>query len=303
MTYESDIPLDLAQAAHRGTSFVPEERAGQERADYAGTLKADHKQLSRLVDTDEKREILEDEFARYRKGFRARTLDHLQARSRVVSSMIAGPSNFPVRRMQKANDAEHRKSQDLLAYREKVLKAIRRKLQPEKAPIMAGDSDAVERLRAKIVVAEKLQEAMKAVNRIIRKYKKAGPEVQATALVELGYSKAVARQFLEPDFAGRVGFVNYQLTNNNANIRRMKGRLATIERDQATPATAQEGEYARLEDCPADNRVRLFFEEKPVVEVRTQLKAGGFRWARSLGCWQAYRNTQALTLAREVAGL
>jgi hypothetical protein len=32
------------------------------------------------------------------------------------------------------------------------------------------------------------------------------------------------------------------------------------------------------------------------------LKAAGFRWTPTLGCWQAYRNHNALTVAREIAG-
>ncbi len=301
--YVADIPLDLAIGAHRGTSFVPEKRGAQERADYAADLAEDHENLAKLATTDEKREILALEFARYRAGLRARTLDHLQAKGRCLSSMITGPSNFPTRRNEKANNAEHNKMQALIEYREKALRTIRRKLQPELAPIMSGDSDATQHLRAKIEKAEALQALMKASNAAIRKHKKAGPVAQVAGLVKVGLSEGVAAELIKPDFAGRIGFASYQLTNNNANLRRMKGRLAGIERDQATPDETQEGEYARVEDCPAENRVRLFFPGKPDAEVRGTLKSNGFRWARSLGCWQAYRNRPALELAAKIAGV
>ena len=129
------------------------------------------------------------------------------------------------------------------------------------------------------------------------------PEAQVAALVALGFPEARAALLLKPDDCGRIGFPDYALTNNNANIRRMKERLASVEKAHATPATEQQGTRARLEDCPAENRVRLFYPGKPDADIRATLKSSGFRWAPSLGCWQAYRNNRTLPMARHLAGL
>jgi hypothetical protein len=144
---------------------------------------------------------------------------------------------------------------------------------------------------------------MKDANAAIRRHAAAGPEAQVAALVALGHAEGRARELLRPDFCGRVGFPGYALQNNNANIRRMKERLAAVETAQATPETVRQGSAARLEDCPAENRVRLFFPARPARAVRDRLSANGFRWAPSLMCWQAYRNATALHLAAEVAGI
>ena len=143
---------------------------------------------------------------------------------------------------------------------------------------------------------------MKAANAAIRQNAKEGPEAQVAAARRAGASRRTSpRTLLQPDFCGRIGFPDYELTNNNANIRRMRERLAGIERAQATPETVREGKEARLEDCPAENRVRLFFPGKPGLELRVKLKANGFRWAPSLGCWQSYRNPRSLQIAAEIA--
>jgi hypothetical protein len=83
----------------------------------------------------------------------------------------------------------------------------------------------------------------------------------------------------------------------------MKGRLVVIARNQDTPASEAQGSNATLEDCPAENRVRLTFPGKPSVDVRTQLKSSGFRWTPSLGVWQAYRNERNVSTAKQLAGI
>lgn len=299
--FRADIPFEVAMRAHSGTSFTPEKRAESEIAGYAATLDRDREMILSL---GEDKESLEAEFNRYREGYKARTLAHLHAKSRIVSTMIAGPSNFPVRRMEKRNETEHKRLEELISFRERALDAIRKKFQgpSEDDPIMSGDENAVDKLRAKIARLEDLQEKMKAANAAIRKHRKAGKEAQAAALVAVGFDEEQSRKLLE---AGRFegdGFASFQLTNNNANIRRLKARLAQVERAKVAPAVEIESENGiRMEDCPAENRVRLYFPGKPDEETRSTLKARAFRWTPSLGCWQAYRNDNSLSVARKLA--
>lgn len=300
----SDISLSLAQQAHNGTSFVPEKRGESTVREYVETLTADYQMLLKHADTDEKKALLEEEFQRYRAGYRERTVAWLHARSRMVSSMIAGPSNFPSRQMAKRGDTAHKRLQELLDFRSRALEAIKKKLHPEWRPIMAGDDNAVERLEAKIAKAERCQAVYREANKIIRSKPKNEPADDKIAkLVALGITEANARKLFEPDFCGRIGFADYVLKNNNANIRRMQQRLEQIKRNREAEAAEVEGEYAKMEDCPAENRVRLYFPDKPAAEIRSKLKANGFRWAPSLNCWQAYRNHRSVTAAKEVAGI
>ncbi len=272
-TFEDDIPKETAQAAHRGTSFSPERRGEQEREAYGNTMRGDWSTLYELADTEEKRAQLVAEFARYRAGYKSRTLACLSAQSRCLSTMIAGPANFNVRRAEKANGSADNRTRELMEFRARALKAIRRTLCPEEAPIMTGDADAGARLADKIAEAEALRVTMKAENEAARKAGTLHPH--------------------QP----------YTLTNLGANIRRMKQRAAHVQKLQAIPASTVQGTNARAEDAPQDNRIRLFFPGKPAEDVRAELKRRGFRWTPSLGCWQAYRNAYAMDTARRLAGL
>ncbi len=301
-SFENDIPLDLARRAHSGTSFSPEQRGASERSGYASTLRGDWDALLLIATTPEKLVDLEAEFARFRESYRTRYVDYLSARSRCMSTMITGGSNFPVRRQQKRNDVADKRLAELIEFRKRALVAIRKALQPELAPIMAGDADATERLAEKIAKAEEFQARGKLVNATIRKHAKAGPEAQVAALVAIGIRESTARAALLPDAMGNVGIPAFELSNNSANLRRMKERLASISTAQATAPTEAAGELARLEDNAADNRIRIFFPGKPDATVRSRLKSAGFRWTPSLGCWQAYRSDRARRAAEAEAG-
>ena len=80
--------------------------------------------------------------------------------------------------------------------------------------IFSDDPDAVEKLTEKIERLEKRQELMKAANRLVRKEDRDG-------LREMGFSDTRIEQLFTPDFCCRLGFPDYELQNNGANIRRL----------------------------------------------------------------------------------
>lgn len=307
----TDLPLDVCIRAHAGISWSPESRGAHRRREYAETLAKDFNDLAALADTPEKRAAFDCQFEQYRKGARVRFLACCHADARCLSIMVAGPARFPARRNQKANDVATKRRNEFLAWRERALKAIRRTLQPELAPIMSGDQDAPDRIRARIDNLEREHERLKTIARLWRQLgRPEADDVEAwqkiaddPALMMNVNDLRELRRHMRTDPMKRGPVPGYMLQNNGANIRRLKERLEQITTAQATPETTSQGTAARVEDSPADNRVRLFFPGKPPAEVRERLKRSGFRWAPSLGCWQAYRNPGTIRTAAEVAGV
>lgn len=296
--FAADIPMAVAVRAFAGTSHDPERRGASYRADYAATMAADYEMLRAQAEKGGTLDKLDEAFARYRAGYAGRYRAWLQSHSRCISWMITGPSGFPTRRAQKWNAAADGRLQALVEFRETVRRAVIRDLRPDLRPIMAGDANAIERLAVKLAGLERWQALMKAGNVLIRKHAKPGADAQVLALVELGFSPSAAAELLKPDFAGRIGFAGYRLTNNNANIRSTRERLEQLERAHAQPVREAQGNGVRLEEDPPANRVRLFFDGKPDAATRERLKGCGFRWAPSAECWQAYINHRTVELAR-----
>lgn len=169
--------------------------------------------------------------------------------------------------------------------------------------ISSDDSNAIVKLKEKLRAAEQEQEAMKAINKIVRKKKLSDQEKVDQIVSATGWPEKLAKKILEPDFAGRVGFPSYRLQNNNANIRRMKERVAHLERQAQDETKEIEFDGGKIVDNVEDNRVQIFHDEKPSEEVREKLKRGGFRWARSVGAWQRKRSKQAMWAAQNIAGI
>jgi hypothetical protein len=152
--------------------------------------------------------------------------------------------------------------------------------------ISSDDPDAIQKLKEKLAGLEKLQETMRAANKI---YRKGNTPENIAALVALGLSESSAINGFTPDFYGRIGFADYQLTNNNANMRRVKERIAYLERSNAKATTETEEKGIRFVDNTDANRFQIFFPGKPKEEIRTLLKHRGFRWSPTAGAWQRFR--------------
>lgn len=159
--------------------------------------------------------------------------------------------------------------------------------------IFSDDPNAAEKIDAKIARLQARQELMKAANKCVRKEDREG-------LAELGFNEIQIVKLFETDFCGRLGFPDYALTNNGANIRRLKQRLETIEAHADDETSEIEIGSVTIEDNVEDNRLRIFFPGKPDSQVRAALKSHGFRWAPSVGAWQRNRSNQAIYWARQI---
>jgi hypothetical protein len=296
-----DIPYDLAVSAHSGTSYSPEIRGYQQQMDYINHMNAVYEDLSRQAKTPEQKQILNEEFERYRKGYAEHQKGYLYSHSRIVSSMIAGPSNFPTRTMNKRNDALHNKLNDWMEWDKKAQKAIGRKVNPVMYSISSDRADAVDLLKKQLDKAEKLQNIMVESNKIIRN-KTLNQDDKIAKLKALGHSEYIAKELFEKDFAGRIGFADYQLTNNSANIRRIKGRIEVIgkRRSQTTNEFTFEG--GKVIDNVEENRIQIAYDGKPSPDIIAKLKKRGFHWSPYNKVWQRMRSNDANYAVHDIVG-
>ena len=90
------------------------------------------------------------------------------------------------------------------------------------------------------------------------------------------------------------------LTNNNARINAAKKQLEKAKSLAGKEDREYEAGDLTIEECYSENRVRFYFPGKPDDDMRTELKSNGFRWAPSMGCWQAYINRRTLRFVNDI---
>ena len=197
------------------------------------------------------------------------------------SVMIAGPSKFPVRKKEKQNRAWEANNA-FYHDTEKILEKIESILYGSEI-IKSGDEDAIERLEEKLEALREDQEKMKAANKAVRmKDTEKGDE----ELRMMGYSDAAIKELRTPDFCGRIGYPDYKLQNNNANIHRVEDRLKSLKAAKERGTKEVSNEFCKVVENTEIMRLQLFFDGKPEEEVRDILKSNGFRWAPSQSAWQ-----------------
>lgn len=155
--------------------------------------------------------------------------------------------------------------------------------------IYLGDDDAVERLEEKLAALEMKQEVMKATNKVLRS-KKLSEVEKHDKLKELGYSEDGIMKLFTPDCFGEIGFPGFFITNNGANIRRVKEQLERAKKMKMTENKECTINNVRVVENYSENRLQLFFPSIPNADIRNQLNKNGFRWSRYNECWQSYLN-------------
>ena len=251
--------------------------------------------------------------------------DQISRRANNPSWAITGPANYNYKAAEKKTDAALKKSGE---YAVKILRFINntekglKDLTPAEdeiarwrqgkwghgETISSDDPLAKEKLTAKLEYLEERQEFMKQANAIARKEKRDKPY---------------------PSFA---------LTNNNATIKATKDRIEGLSKAEqrkgaispetqeilyfAKDITAQKkidsGELVinkhkpelwRQNSSPTGvriiqntdiNRLQIEFDDKPDEEMRSKLKANGFKWAPSQGAWQRQLTDNATAAVKRI---
>lgn len=131
--------------------------------------------------------------------------------------------------------------------------------------IASDDPDALAQLQGKLAKREARQQAMKDANR-----------------------------------AKRSTYQAWQLSNNGAEIRRLRQRIEQLRALHSAAPIEQAGQGWRMfED---DGRIQIHFDGKPAAALRQLCKGAGFVWSPSRCAWVRKVTARAVREARRLAG-
>lgn len=131
--------------------------------------------------------------------------------------------------------------------------------------ISSDDPDAINKLKQNLAAREANQAAMKQANK-----------------------------------AKKGSFKPFELSNNNAQIRRLKERIKQLETASAQTTKEHTFDGFIIREDAEENRVMFLFDGKPSEEIRTILKSNGFRWSPTNSAWQRQLNGNGRYAANQV---
>lgn len=282
-----------AYAAYSNISFHPEERAEQTVSGYSEQLQSD-------LDN-----IPEDQRERYTANYRKYLTAWLHSMSRCASSMITGPANFPVERMRKRNDIEHRRSVEFTEWRERALKAIEKQVLASRTP------DQIQN--------EKWQSVSKSIL----------SSAQTIFDIDNGINTYSARVLFVNSITGlvkRIAANGDTVTTNKAltlirelnqkgpkpivsdkhSIWKLESVAEVMREQQADTAVKEPSEQEingiRLVLNYQEDRVQLFFQDKAhAMKYRDAGKLSGWNWSHKNQAWQRKLTNNAKYAALNLA--
>lgn len=286
---------DRAVRAYEGTSFIPEVRAATAIREYESLVIEDLKNLPTEEHDD------------YVNRFKELVGVLFDKHSRVLSSMITGPANFPVKRNEKANSSFDRAVNEFNEWRAKYAKRSAKRIEAAKSP------------------EERESEEWLGLKREIDFH------VQTCVEIDTGKNTYSYRTAFTNSISGKIG----RLANNGKAYLVMKA-LAYIKEVQESDKTGlkkplftsrhkiwkfqevceqsiqrrTEREGHESVEIPfdggkvvknfAEDRLQIFHDKKPDSNVILSLKRNGFKWSRFNGCWQRQLTSNAFYGAARV---
>ena len=175
--------------------------------------------------------------------------------------------------------------------------------------ISSDDPNAIVKLEEKVVALKIEQDEMKKANAYFRKNKtmKGYPGLSYTAAVELDNKIKSSYSWEKQPYPA------YLLQNNNANIRRLEGRIKQLTKrnELLSNDSGDENSLPTLKGWEFDggsvvmnaeiNRIQILFDYKPDESIRSILKQNGFKWAPSQKAWQRQINSNGWYALKRIA--
>lgn len=252
--------------------------------------------------TDEQRERAEYLYNRYCSVLAEAINRDNEIGTRCPSVLVCGAGNFPTRKKEK-QIAAWDKNMENFRKADHYLDMLKR---AHTLAVKSDDPEVLDFLRAKLAGLEEAHALMVSANAYYRKNKtlEGFEGIPADTMAWITRPGVYLPGGRNGDgsplaFYGKP-FPTYELTNSNANIKRVKQRIETLEAAKASKPIEEEHDgYTYRENAEA-MRVQFQFDGKPDDETRALLKRNGFRWAPSLGVWQRQLNDNGKYAAHRV---
>ena len=292
------FPISLAIRSREGLSYTPERGAKIEKEEYEDYLR-------KIIITGEKYGLTHDEIQRLIDVFAGKYIQDYKemasSRSKEVSPLIAGPSGFNSARQRKLAERTRKKEEEVENWVDYFFKKYLPKYLKEREIESSGGE--INYLKKQLERLKHAHEVMKEANKIIRS--RLSNEEKERKLREIGAFdlRGYTINWPKPDFAGRYGFPDYELTSIREKIKRVEENIKKLEAKEEKKGEVEvsyEGHGFKIVKDYGKDRVMIYFSEIPPADLRAKLKGRGFRWSPHWKAWVRKLTDNAVYTARDI---
>ena len=290
--FKDDLSYDTLERSYAWISFDPEKRAKREQQDWADSME---QLYNSHAEQAQQMGALEAYNAAFEKGYASLLKNYkemISIRARTFSTGVTGGAGITARKIASNESLIQREYEKLKTHNQEVEK-LKNKLakiaknipadQYETGEVVKSvDVNAIAKLQDKIKQLEEKKEYIYRQQKAEKEYNKSK---DSSVFEKYDIKKEDVEEML--DEINRYGYTLYNSPANiNAEIRRIRERITSLEKNQSKGEEAILIEGGKIVKNGATQRLQIFFDGIPDKDVREKLKKHAFKWAPSVKAWQ-----------------
>ena len=291
-TFAKDLDFNTLKRSYSWISFDPDTRAERDIKQWGEMFYSLYNSLSEEA---KKQGVLEKYNSAFNNGYNSLLKlerEIIATRSKTFSTAITGGAGITekqistnekrMRLQAEKSELWSQKYDKLHKILEKIAKNKPEDLYEEGDIIKSTDTHAIKKLQEKIKAIEAEKDFIKRSEKAVKEYQRTN---DFTVFSKYDIPNDKANEYI--DQIKRFGYALLSgLNNKNAEIRRIKERIAILEKNQAKGTDEILIEGGKIVYNGEAQRLQIFFDGIPSKEVREALKAHAFKWAPTAKAWQ-----------------
>lgn len=288
--FSEDLDYKTLYNSYSMSSFDPERRAENDKKMFGASMLNLYNSSVEEAKENNRLEEYNQAFERYYAVILKKNKEVISARTGTFSTAVTGRAGIKGSQLRK-NEAKQKReyeiNKELIDYIEKAEKKLNEVARnPDQfykdQAIKRTDKNAIEKLNQKI-------EQLEAEKDFIKRSEKACKEYQKTkdfsVFEKYNIPQKEAEEYVEQIERHGLPLIK-GISSISAEIRRVKERIALLEKSKASEDENFDIENGRILVNKEAQRVQIFFDNIPNANTRDALKKRAFKWAPSAKAWQ-----------------
>ena len=300
--FSEDLDYKSLYNSYSLISFDPERRAENDKKMFGTSMLNLYNSSAEEAKENNRLEEYNQAFERYYAVILKKNKEVISARTGTFSTAVtggAGIKSSQIRKNEAKQKREYEINKELIDYIEKAEKKLNEVARnPDRfysdQAIKRTDKNAIEKLNQKLEQLEAEKDFIKRSEKACKEFQK---KKDFSVFEKYNIPQKEAKEYVSQIERHGIPLIRGN-ASINAEIRRVKERIASLEKSKASEDENFDIENGRILVNKEAQRVQIFFDNIPDANTREALKKRSFKWAPSVKAWQRTLTGNAIDAVR-----